>query len=90
MSVIVKNIQGTSNRKLPSLFENWLHYWETKKGIKAIDCLNSECNNAAEVGGHIGLISRDDVEYILPICFECNNDRDKKFCTNGSYLAEVK
>lgn len=90
MCVLVRNIKGRTNSEVPPGYESWLHYWETQKGIKAIDCLNSDCENSAEVVAHVGLISRDDIEYILPVCFKCNNDLGKKFYINGSYLVELK
>lgn len=89
MGILVKNIKGTIDLKLPSIFDSWLHYWETQKGITAVACLNIECNNSADVGGHVGFSHKKNVEYILPICHACYNDRDKEFYTNEKYLVEL-
>ena len=47
----VKNLNGTSDNRVPSGYSSWLEYWEKKTGKKAGEC--GHCPERAYVGAHV-------------------------------------
>lgn len=71
MATRVKNLNGTSNRKVPDGYKSWLHFWEERSGKKAVDC--GCCINTADVGAHVKKCDSYDTSwYIVPLCHGCN------------------
>ena len=71
MSVKVKNLNGTSDNKVPYGYSSWLDYWEKKTGKKAGEC--GHCRERASVGAHVQKAdSFDRSWYIVPLCHGCN------------------
>ena len=89
MAILVKNLKGTSGKKLPSGYYRWLDFWERKKRWTPGYCRNIACTRSAEKGGHIIVGNTDKKEYIVPICSSCNNEHDKEFYVNESDLVPV-
>ena len=71
--VKVKNKKGTADRTPPTGYASWLDFWEKKKGWKAERCEVLGCDGKAEVGGHVSKVGEGGKEYILPMCYSCNN-----------------
>lgn len=72
----VKNKKGTSGKTPPSGYTSWLDFWEKKKGRKATNCEVKSCNGNADLGGHVIKSGEGGKEYILPMCYSCNNKPD--------------
>ncbi len=72
----VKNKKGTGDKNPPSGYSSWLDFWEKKKGKKANVCEVYSCNGNADVGGHVIKSGEGGKEYILPMCYSCNNKPD--------------
>lgn len=71
--MIVKNAKNTSNLEPPSDYDSWLKYWESHKQL-SIFCSCKNCNNLAEIGGHIErCFSSKKKLYIVPLCKKCNS-----------------
>ncbi len=71
MSTNVKNLNGTSDNRVPSGYSSWLEYWEKKTGKRAGEC--GHCTAKAEVGAHVQKAdSYDRSWYIVPLCYACN------------------
>jgi hypothetical protein len=69
----VKNLNGTSDNKVPAGFNSWKDWWEKQTGRKFGNCSCNECGSSAEVGAHVqksGAIDRK--WYIVPLCNQCN------------------
>lgn len=74
MAVIkVKNKKGTSDKTPPDGYGSWLDFWEKKKGKKATQCEAWQCSGKPDVGGHVIKSGEGNTEYILPLCYDCNN-----------------
>lgn len=69
----VKNKKGTSGNNPPSGYSSWLDFWEKKKGIKATKCEVMSCGGKPDLGGHVIKAGEGGKEYILPMCYGCNN-----------------
>lgn len=69
----VKNKKGTSGNNPPSGYTSWLDFWEKKKGTKATKCEVMSCRGNADLGGHVIKAGEGGKEYILPMCYSCNN-----------------
>jgi len=69
----VKNKKGTTKKAPPSGYSSWLEFWETKKGKTATTCEVRLCNGDPDVGGHVIKSGKGSKEYILPMCYSCNN-----------------
>jgi len=72
----VKNKKGTAGNTPPSGYTSWLDFWEKKKGTKATTCEVRSCNGSADLGGHVIKAGEGGKEYILPMCYSCNNKPD--------------
>ena len=72
----VKNKGGTSKKLPPAGYDSWLDFWEKKKNAKAKKCEVFACGKSADVGGHVIKVGERNKEYILPMCYECNNKPD--------------
>lgn len=72
----VKNKNGTADKNPPSGYKSWLDFWESKKGKKATICEAMSCSGKPDVGGHVIKSGEGGKEYILPICYSCNNKSD--------------
>ena len=74
MAVIkIKNKKGTSEKTPPAGFSSWLDFWEKKKGKRASTCEAWMCSGKPDVGGHVIKSGEGNTEYILPLCYDCNN-----------------
>ena len=74
----VKNKKGTSENNPPSGYSSWLDFWEKKKGSKANKCEIMSCKGNADLGGHVIKVGEGSKEYILPMCYTCNNKPDNE------------
>lgn len=74
----VKNKKGTGDKKPPSGYDNWLDFWEKKKGKKATECEVMFCHSSPNLGGHVIKAGEGNKEYILPMCSKCNNKPDEE------------
>ena len=72
----VKNKKGTASKTPPAGYSSWLDFWESKKGKKADGCEVYGCNGKADLGGHVIKSGEVSKEYILPMCYTCNNKPD--------------
>ena len=72
----VKNKKGTSDNSAPAGYSSWLDFWEKKKGQKATQCEVLGCNGSADLGGHVYKVGETAKEYIVPMCYSCNNKPD--------------
>ncbi|MCE7579437.1 hypothetical protein LZS94_18130 [Aliivibrio fischeri] len=72
----VKNKNGTADKNPPAGYKSWLDFWESKKGKKATTCEVLTCSGGPDVGGHVIKSGKGNKEYILPICYSCNNKPD--------------
>lgn len=89
-TVNVKNIHSGS-RPAPSGYSSWLSYWMKEQGVTSTPkCANIACTAWAEHGGHVKKVkSNDNSWYIVPLCVECNEDKDKEFIVYESNLVPV-
>jgi len=69
----VKNKIGTGGNNPPSGYSSWLEFWEEKRGKKANSCEAMACTGGPDVGGHVIRAGEGPKEYILPLCYSCNN-----------------
>jgi len=69
----VKNKKGTSDKTAPAGYASWLDFWEKKKGTKATKCEVMGCARTPDLGGHVIKTGEGGKEYILPMCYSCNN-----------------
>lgn len=70
----IKNKKGTSSKTPPAGYTSWLDFWEKKKKKKATTCEALHCNGSPDVGGHVIKSGEGAKEYILPICYDHNNN----------------
>lgn len=69
----LKNKKNTAQKTPPPDYSSWLDFWQKKKGKVAIDCEVMNCEKKADVGGHVIKSGYGPTEYILPMCYTCNN-----------------
>jgi hypothetical protein len=74
----VKNKKGTGGNVAPPGYSSWLDFWEKKKGKKAPKCEVQNCSGGANLGGHVIKAGEGPKEYILPMCYNCNNKPDNE------------
>lgn len=87
----VKNKNNTTGKTLPSGYKSWLAFWEAEKGKKATTCEVMSCGGSPDVGGHIIKSGEGGKEYILPLCYSCNNKPEgEEFQAWESDLISVK
>jgi hypothetical protein len=87
----VKNKNKTSTKTPPTGYKSWLDFWEKEKGTKAVKCEVQNCKGSADVGGHVIKSGEGGKEYILPMCYTCNNKPDGEvFKAWESDLVSVK
>lgn len=87
----VKNKKGTADKNPPSGYTTWLGFWEGKKSKKADTCEVLGCTNGPDVGGHVIKSGQGNKEYIVPLCYSCNNKpEDGIFQAWESDLISVK
>lgn len=89
MSTQVKNLNGTSDNKVPNSYSSWLDFWEKKTGKKAGEC--GHCTSKAEVGAHVQKADGNDKSwYIVPLCQKCNKKVSSEEFTVYEELVPVK
>ena len=87
----LKNKNGTAKKKPPSGCSSWLAFWEKEKGQEATTCEVLGCSGDPDVGGHVIKSGEGGKEYILPMCYDCNNKPDgEEFEGWESDLVSVK
>lgn len=69
----VKNKKGTVEKDPPTGYSSWLDFWEKKKGKKATTCEVLGCSGNPDLGGHVIKVGEGGKEYVLPMCYSCNN-----------------
>lgn len=70
----VINLQAASDSRCNC--DTWLDHWKNFSEQNISTCVVINCDNNAEVGGHVKQINiiRDNW-YIIPLCKKCNNRR---------------
>lgn len=69
----IKNLNGTSDNKIPAGYSSWIDFWEKKSGKKAGECGRRGCHKKATDGAHVQKADSDNRNwYIVPLCHECN------------------
>lgn len=87
----IKNKKGTSSKMPPAGYESWLDFWEKKKEKKATRCGVMLCKGTPHLGGHVIKAGEGSKEYILPMCYSCNNrPEDETFKTWDTDLVPVQ
>ena len=74
----VKNKKGTGDNSPPPGYSSWLDFWEKKKGKNADTCEVRGCSGAPDLGGHVIKSGQGPKEYIVPLCYSCNNKPDNE------------
>jgi len=74
----VKNKKGTAGNTSPTGYSSWLDFWEKEKGTKATTCEVKSCDGKPDLGGHVIKSGLGGKEYILPMCYSCNNKPDNE------------
>ena len=69
----VKNKKGTAHKDPPEGYSSWVDFWEKKKRRKATQCEVMLCSGLRDLGGHVIKAGQGSQEYILPMCYSCNN-----------------
>lgn len=73
-----KNINNTSDRRVPSGYNSWLDFYEQKSGKSAKVCKVKDCTSSAADGAHVKKVnSSDNSWYIVPLCRSHNHDGDE-------------
>ena len=72
----VKNLKGTSGKTPPFDYTSWLDFWKKEKGITPKICEVYNCGGNPDLGGHVMKAGKTAKEYILPMCYSCNNKPD--------------
>jgi hypothetical protein len=87
----LKNKNVTTGKTPPSGNSSWLEFWETEKDEEAATCEVRGCDGEPDVGGHVIKSGEGGKEYILPICYGCNNKPDGEEFEGWEYdLVPVK
>ncbi|MBN1398797.1 MAG: hypothetical protein JXA06_12265 [Bacteroidetes bacterium] len=87
----IRNKKGTANKFPPPGYTSWLDFWEKKKGMGATKCEVMLCAKKPDVGGHVIKVGGGKEEYILPMCYGCNNKpEDEVFKAWDSDLVAVE
>ena len=69
----VKNVEETADRDCKC--GTWIDHWERGAAMKAVYCMRNGCLRPAKVGAHVVKAEGDDrSQYIVPLCFTCNNE----------------
>ncbi len=74
----VKNKKGTADKTPPSGYSSWLDFWKEKTERKATICEVRGCKGKPTIGGHVIKSGEGNKEYILPMCYSCNNKPEDK------------
>lgn len=69
----IRNKNNTADKNPPSGYASWLDFWEKMRFKKASRCEAFACPGSADVGGHVIKAGEGNKEYILPLCYTCNN-----------------
>lgn len=75
----VENVAGSSKRPSPQCrCHGWNHHWENfARAEFPTVCSNILCHNKSREpkieGGHVRVVDDGKIEYIVPLCSECNN-----------------
>ena len=69
----VRNKKGTASNNPPYGYSSWLDFWEKIKGKNTTACEVLSCEGNPDLGGHVIKHGKGGKEYILPMCFSCNN-----------------
>lgn len=87
--VYVKNLHGTSDNNPPNGYTSWRDFWEKKTGRKFGICSAIDCEEDAEVGGHVKK-TNSQKWYIVPLCKEHNSSaNDEEFLIMKDDLCPV-
>ena len=84
-----KNVNGSSCDKAS---KGWLAKWSKEVGRTPGKCSYLGCSNDAAVGGHLWIKNRksNNYNYIAPICYACNSNRDNQYYEMKSNVAYLK
>ncbi len=86
----VKNLNGTSDYKLPTGCTSWKDFYIKRKGFWPSSCGCLNCSNTADVGAHVKKVnSSDNSWYIIPLCSHHNNQFGEELDVVGSWLEPI-
>lgn len=80
----VKNLNGTSDNKLPVGYDSWIDYWSKVTGEVPLFCAHPDCLIIASHGAHVKLVdSSNNAWYITPLCPKHNLAEKEVFFVSG-------
>ena len=86
----VKNLNGTSDAKLPVGCESWKNFYMLRRSWPS-SCACLTCSNKAEVGAHVKKVGANDSSwYIAPLCRYHNNQFGKELEVVGNWLEPIR
>lgn len=71
MSVLVKNLNGTSDN-VPYGYDSWIDFWSKKKNVKPTWCRRCRKDTTELDGAHVQKVYGTNEWYIVPLCRSCN------------------
>ena len=77
--VKVKNLQGTGRDRCDCNCTSWLEHWKNISNKSPSHCGRISCNAIPVCGGHVKKVAPEMTQYIIPLCYSCNNQRDLEF-----------
>ena len=91
MLVLVRNVLGSSS-SVPPVGSSWSEFWAIKKGRPfPTYCAAQGCYNRAEVGAHVKIYGDMSGKiYIVPLCYNHNNDHSATFYVDTDMLVLVE
>lgn len=86
----VKNLNGTSDCKLPTGCSSWKDFYIKRKGFWPSSCGCLFCNDPADVGAHVKKMnSYDNSWYIIPLCKFHNNQFEEELDVVDNWLERI-
>lgn len=75
----VKHRQGSGDETPPKGFSSWKDFWQTRTGKFFGLCACEDCSEPATDGAHVILAGESDRRwYIVPMCHQCNTNKNKE------------
>lgn len=85
--MLVRNIKGFENRRIPNDIKTWLEYYKIN-GHSSSHGTCCKCHSPAEIGGHVIKMVGVKEWYLVPMCQKCY-DEEASFEVDEKALLKV-